>query len=92
MGLPLKYRILARLAGVNMDMLSKAWTWLDGKKSVIGLLLTATGGLAFFIPQVAAAFPNAKWIVVTAGVVQGINGILHKAYKMRYNEEHVDPR
>jgi hypothetical protein len=89
-GLPFKYRLFARIAGVNVDSLAKVWTWLDGKKSVIGLILTATGGLALYLPAVAVQFPNAKWIVVTAGIIQTVNGLLHKAYKAKYNEEHVD--
>lgn len=71
-----------------MTFLSNLWTWLDGKKTYIGLLLTALGGLATFIPQVALQFPNAKWLLATAGAVQFINGLLHKAYKAKYNEEH----
>ena len=73
-----------------MNMLSKLWEWSDGKKSIIGLVLTGIGGLALYLPAVSAQFPNAKWIVVAAGVVQVVNGLAHKAYKARYNENHVD--
>lgn len=89
-GLPLKYRLLARVAGVNVDILSKIWAWMDGKKTVLGLILTATGGLAAFLPMVAVQYPGARWIGATAGVVLTVNGLLHKAWKMKYGEEHVD--
>lgn len=73
-----------------MKVLSNIWAWFDGKKTFAGLVVTAIGGLAVFTPQVAAAFPNAKWALVAVGVTQFLNGWAHKAYKYKYNEEHVD--
>lgn len=72
-----------------MNFLSSIWSWLDGKKTYAGLIVSAIGGLAVFTPQVAAAFPNAKWAVVAVGVTQFLNGWAHKAYKYKYNEEFV---
>lgn len=72
-----------------MKVLSNIWAWLDGKKTFIGLLLTALGGIANFLPQLAIQFPNAKWIVIAVGVTQFLNGWAHKAYKYKYNEEYA---
>jgi hypothetical protein len=86
--LPFKAKILAKLLGLDMKFLSGLWNWLDGKKTYFGLFLSALAVLAEFWPQVAAAFPNAKWVLVGAGVIQFLNGWAHKAYKYRYKEEH----
>ena len=89
MGLPFKFKLLGKLLGVDMSGLANFWSWLDGKKTYFGLLLTALGGLATFVPQVALAVPQAKWVLASAGVIQFLNGLLHKAYKEKYNEEHL---
>jgi len=87
--LPLKLRIFAKLAGLDMKFLAGIWSWLDGKKTIAGLIVSAIGGLAVFTPQIAAVFPNAKWAVVAVGVTQFLNGWAHKAYKYKYNEDYV---
>jgi len=91
-GLPWKYKILARLAGVDTTMLANLWKWSDGKKTWVGGVVTALGTVAALVPQLSELFPNAKWLVVVGGAVQTINGLAHKAYKARYSEEHVSPK
>lgn len=71
-----------------MTWMSNLWQWLDGKKTLVGLIITAIGGLMTYFQLLTASYPNAKWVVIGLGVAQFLNGWLHKAYKYKYNEEH----
>lgn len=86
--LPFKVKVVAKLLGLDMKFLSSLWIWSDGKKTYFSLFLGFLTALATFWPQVAAAFPNAHWVLVGATVIQFLNGWAHKAYKFRYKEEH----
>lgn len=87
--LPLKLRIFAKIAGLDMKFLAGIWSWLDGKKTYFGLFLGLLATVSDYWPQVSSAFPNAHWVLVGAGVIQFLNGWAHKAYKYKYNEEYV---
>lgn len=69
-------------------MFSNVWDWLNGKKTVIGAVITAVGVVAGYLPAVLAFFGvEAVHIATVVGVVTAIVGLLHKAYKWIYKEE-----
>lgn len=75
--------------GVPMGFLTGLWAWLNGKKTVIGAILTAIGVAVGYMPAVLAFFGvEADKIVTIVGVATTVVGVLHKIYKWIYKEEH----
>lgn len=69
-------------------MLNKVWAYLNGKKLLIGAILTVISlvgeQLAVLLPALLPPATALKY----AGVATAIVGILHKIYKFIYKEEH----
>ena len=94
---PFWLHLVASLSGVSWDMITKIWDWLNGKKLIIGAIITLLAelqvALLAAIPAIQAAFPSTSKIVVwsTAGVgaLGTIVGLGHKLYKFIYHEEHA---
>ena len=68
------------------------WTWLNGKKTVIGAVLdlvsSALAGLLAFLPQFGDALAglglNGAWLIGVLAIVGKVAlfvGIVHKAFK-----------
>jgi hypothetical protein len=80
----------AAAMGVPMDWLQKIWDFMNGKKTAVGLIITALAFLAGFVPALMAALGvEALLVAKVAGVLTTIVGIAHKVYKFVYKEEHV---
>lgn len=60
---------------------ASAWNWSNGKKTAIGLVMTAVGVALFWTP----AAPAAKEIV-SAGVTLTLVGLTHKCAKKEAND------
>jgi len=88
-GPPFLVRVLAPLAGVDMNFLAGIWDWLNGKKTIIGTIITVialvSGQLGVLLPLLGV---DAVLIAKIIGVTTMVLGILHKAYKFIYKEEH----
>ncbi len=65
-----------------MDKLKAFWNWLDGKKTVIGVVLVAAPGVIVKASAVAAAsgVDPAK-VAQYAGIAVAVVGVAHKIYK-----------
>lgn len=68
-------------------MIGKVWTWLNGKKTLVGAVIALIG----FAPQIAALLPSlgvdAALAAKIAGAAVALVGIAHKVYKFLYKEE-----
>ena len=86
---PLKWRIGAALAGKETQtMLSKFWEWANGKKTLVGGIVT----LIAFAPQIAATLTSFGvdpdlTLKIVGGATVAV-GVAHKVYKSLYGEEH----
>jgi len=77
-------------------MLIKVWTWLDGKKLIIGGILSIIQLLAAFAvglgTTLSAMFPATSKVVIYALAASSFlftaSGLLHKAWKKVYHEDH----
>ena len=70
-------------------MIIKTWTWFNGKKTLLGAIITAAAYGAAGIGIILPAFGVDAIIVAKyAGIATMILGIMHKAYKYIYGEEH----
>ena len=77
-------------------MLIKVWTWLDGKKLIIGGILSIIQLLAAFAvglgTTLSAMFPATSKVVIYSLAVSSflftLSGLLHKAWKKVYREDH----
>lgn len=88
-GLPLWVRITAPLVGVSTEMLTKIWDWLNGKKTVIGAVITAISVTATQLGVLLPLFGvDAVLVAKIIGIATTVVGLLHKAYKFIYKEEH----
>lgn len=67
-------------------LVGKIWSWLDGKKLLLGSVLTILGTVAeqlsVVLPALVGPAKSAQYIGVATAVVGG----LHKAYKWYYKE------
>ena len=67
-------------------LVGKVWTYLDGKKVVLGAILVILGTVAdqasIFLPTILPPAKAAQYIGVATAVVGG----LHKIYKWYYKE------
>lgn len=87
-GPPLWVKLAALAAGVPMGFFNGIWTWLNGKKTVIGAIILALTTVAGYLPSVLDFFGVADLqIAAIVGVVTTVLGILHKLYKWLFNEE-----
>lgn len=70
-------------------MFGKVWTYLNGKKTLIGAILTVLGmigdQLAVLLPVLIGPAKAVQYIGISTAVI----GALHKLYKFVYKEEHV---
>jgi hypothetical protein len=73
--------------GVPYAMLTKVWTFLNGKKTVIGAVITLVAYVVGGLPLLAAFLP-AVTVAKVVGVGVFVVGALHKVYKFVYREEH----
>jgi len=84
-------KIGAVAAGVPMDKLTQFWDFMNGKKTWMGALVSLVSYLVAGVPLVAALCTTAV-CVATVGKVGGaglfVVGVLHKAYKFFYREDH----
>lgn len=69
-------------------MVGKIWDWLNGKKTVVGAVIT----IVAFAPEIIAQLPNfgvsPEDTARVLGIAVTVVGLLHKAYKFIYREEH----
>jgi len=88
-GPPWWSRIAGPAIGVSMDQLQGFWDFMNGKKTVVGLIITALGFAAGFVPALLAALGvGAVTVVKVTGILTTVLGVAHKIYKFVYNEEH----
>jgi hypothetical protein len=88
-GPPWWMKLGALTIGVPMGWLSSFWTFMNGKKTVVGLTITALAWLSTFVPAVMAALGSQpSQIAAVTGVLITVVGIVHKIYKFIYKEEH----
>ena len=90
-GPPWWMKLGALAIGVPMDWLTKFWAFMNGKKTVVGALITVVAYLVGGIPLVAALCTTAvcaATVVKAGGIGLTIVGILHKLYKFLYHENH----
>jgi hypothetical protein len=70
-------------------MFGKIWAYLNGKKTVIGAILTIIGmigdQLAVLLPVLLSPAEAVQYIGIATTVIGG----LHKLYKFVYKEEHA---
>lgn len=73
-------------------MIANALTWLNGKKVVIGSLITVTSSIVATLPVLLPLFiTDVNVIAHAVGVAVTIVGLLHKGYKYYFHEDVVDP-
>lgn len=90
-GPPLIAKIGALAMGVPLQMLSKIWAKLNGWKTIIGVAITVIAYVVGGIPLVAGLCTTAvcaATVAKAAGIGLTIVGLLHKAYKFIYREDH----
>ncbi len=65
-------------------LLSKAWDWLDGRKTTIGAITTFAGltitGKTMLIPAIPALASAAPYLLAVGSGITAL-GVLHKAIK-----------
>jgi VIT1/CCC1 family predicted Fe2+/Mn2+ transporter len=88
-GPPLWLKLLAPLAGVPLDMFTKLWDWLNGKKTLIGAIITGLAYIAGALPAVLPFFGvEAVLAAKIVGIAVTVVGVAHKIYKFIYKEDH----
>lgn len=91
-GPPWWTRIGAIAIGVPMDQVTKLWDFMNGKKTIVGAIITVVAYVVAGIP-LAAALCTTTVCATTVAKVGGIGltvvGVLHKAYKFLYREDHA---
>jgi hypothetical protein len=71
-------------------MFTKIWDFLNGKKTVVGVIITVLAAIAGYLPAVLAFFGvSAVAIAQWVGVATTVVGIAHKLYKWIYKEDHA---
>lgn len=71
-------------------MVGKVWSWLNGKKLVLGAIITIVSSIVAGLPVILPLFiQDAAQIAQITGVALAIVGALHKAYKFIYKEDHA---
>jgi VIT1/CCC1 family predicted Fe2+/Mn2+ transporter len=70
-------------------MIGKIWDWLNGKKTIIGAIITALAFVAGALPAVLTAFGvSAVLVAKVVGISTTVVGIAHRIYKWLYKEDH----
>ena len=72
-------------------VIGKVWNWLNGKKTLIGGIITLVAYVAGGVPLIAGVCSSEACLVTVAkavGISTMIVGGLHKVYKFIYREEH----
>jgi len=73
----------------DFEMLNKVWAYLNGKKLLIGAILTVLSmvaeQLAVLLPVLLPPATALRYVGAATAVV----GILHKIYKFVYKEDHA---
>jgi hypothetical protein len=88
-GPPWWMKLGATAIGVPMGFLTKFWEYMNGKKTVVGAIITAVSVGIGYLPAVLAFFGvDAVQIATYVGIATTVVGILHKIYKFIYKEEH----
>ncbi len=88
-GPPVWMKFAALVVGVPMGFLSGLWAWFDGKKLIVGSIITVVATIAGALPVVLAAVGvGAVTVAKVVGVATTILALLHKLYKFVYKEEH----
>lgn len=84
----LKMLLVSKITGVPMGFLAGIWKFMDGKKTIFGLVVTALSAIAAVVPAVLAVFGIAAVkVAAVVGVFSTVIGALHRAYKFFYKEE-----
>jgi len=66
----------------------KFWTWVSGKKVVIGALISVLTEIVNNLPVILPVFvKDANEVTRIFGIALTVVGLAHKAYKYAYNEE-----
>ncbi len=88
-GPPWWMKLGATAIGVPMGFLTKFWEYMNGKKLVVGAIITAVSVLA---TQLGVLLPllglDAVLVAKVVGIATMVVGVLHKVYKFIYKEEH----
>jgi hypothetical protein len=72
-----------------MGLLTKFWEFMNGKKVVVGAIITFLTVVAGYLPAVLAFFGiGAVQVAQYVGIATTVVGIAHKIYKFIYKEEH----
>jgi VIT1/CCC1 family predicted Fe2+/Mn2+ transporter len=88
-GPPWWTHIAAPALGVPMDKLTKFWTYMSGKKTAVGAVITVVASIAVGLPLILPLFiADAALIAQITGIALTIVGVLHKLYKFIYREKH----
>ncbi len=90
-GPPWWMKLGAIAIGVPMDWLKGFWDFMNGKKTIVGAVITVVAYLAGGVPLIAALCTTAVCVATVAkvgGIGLTLVGILHKVYKFVYREEH----
>jgi hypothetical protein len=75
--------------GVDTTMLTKIWDFMNGKKTIVGAVITAVSVGATYLPAVLAFFGvDAVKIATYVGISTTVVGVAHKIYKFIYKEDH----
>lgn len=81
--------IAALALGVPKEMLTNVWTWLNGKKTAIGAVITVAADLTALAGVTLPAFGvSAVHVAQYVGYGTVAVGVLHKIYKFVYHEDH----
>jgi hypothetical protein len=89
-GPPWWMKLGATAIGVPMGFLQKFWDFMNGKKTVVGAILTA---LSWILANAGVVLPffhvDAAHIAGIVGILTTVVGIAHRIYKWLYNEDHA---
>ncbi len=73
-----------------MDWLKRVWSWLDGKKTVLGATLLLTEKITLLLPTILPAYGlDAAHTAGVVGLATTAIGLLHKAWKWKFGTEHA---
>jgi len=68
-------------------MIGKIWTWLDGKKTLVGAVLVILGVVADQLSVILPALLEPSVAAKYVGVATAVIGALHKVYKFIYKTD-----
>jgi hypothetical protein len=89
-GPPWWMKLGATAIGVPMGFLQKFWDYMNGKKTVVGVIITVLATAVGYAPAVLAFVGvGAATIAQYIGIATTVLGVLHKIYKWLYHEDHA---